>query len=166
MIGMRKTANLICATCTLLFSAFFTICFMIHTGSTDFDWFYYYPGETSFWMEWSNILRFNLHVDIALALDVIALIVVIMLIRRRQSYEKHRATFLDFLVTAMNISFLPMAAFYLLVFKTDEFNPATKILPSALWIAGKFTFFVVIDWIIVLFTNTVYVIRYRRKRNN
>lgn len=145
--------------CLIFFSIFFTLCFMIHTGSTDFDWFYYYQGEISFWKEWSYLLQSNLHVGIALALDVFTLPIVLLLIQCRKTYDKQQVSILlSRLVMAICMFFLPMAVSYILIFGTNIFNGIP-------WIAGKFTFFVIVHWIIVLLINIIFIIHCHRKQS-
>jgi hypothetical protein len=152
---VKRGVNIFCLS---FFPVFFTFCFMAHTGSTDFDWFYYYQGETSFWKEWSNLLIYNCHVDIALVLDILSLPIVIMFTKYHKTYDKHRVSILySRFGTVINVSFVPMAVFYLMIFKMN-------ILDDILWLAGKFTFFVIVHWLIVLFVNIMYIIYYRRKR--
>ena len=46
-------------------TAFYTLIFMLHSGSTGFEWLQYYEGESLYWKAWSSFVYSEHHIDIA-----------------------------------------------------------------------------------------------------
>jgi len=149
--------------CMSFFSVYFTFSFLTNTGNTDFGYFYYYQGDNLFWAEWSNLLVEHYHINIAFILDVLTIIIIfnLIFIHKQTQNDVNNLNFFDYFNTISCITFLPMAVVYFLIFKTSKFYNAVW----DIWFAGKFTFFVIIHWMIVLFINFAYIILCRRKQS-
>ena len=130
-----------------LFSAFYWVLFVLLDGATDYEWIKYYDGNSRFWAGWSGVILDGWLMIFANVLTGVTILVVVLLIIRRRSYDEYHTTILTHcLVVAIVLTMIAIAVFYLIIF-CEPF-----------WIAGKFTFFIVIHWSTVVFADLTYVL--------
>jgi len=134
------------AVCISLFSVFYWILFKLQTGA-DYEWLKNYDGNSSFWSLWNNLILDGFLMIIANVLIGVTVLIVILLILRRRSYDEYHAQILTHcLIVAIVLTLIAIAIFYWIV------------LSEPVWIVGKFTLFIVIHWITVVFANLTYVL--------
>jgi len=134
------------AVCISLFSAFYAVVFIATSGNRLDKILYYNHGNEPFWSAWSRFLAAGNHAYIAYALIALTLLVVVMLISRRRQYDEyHVSILLSCLAAATALTLIAIAVFYILV------------LSNPVGIAEKFTFFIVVHWISVVFADITYV---------
>lgn len=148
MKGILKNP-VINAVCISLFTAFYGIIFIVTSGHVEFESLLYYTRAAKappFWPGWSNFLASGNHVYIAYGLIAITILVVLMLLFRRRSYDEyHVAILIQCLAIAAVLTLIAIAAFYLMVLSDPN------------GIIEKFTLFIVIHWSTVVLADLGYV---------
>lgn len=135
------------AICISIFTAFYTIVFFMTTKNIEFEDSLVYKGTDSFWSAWSGFLASGYHLYIAITLAAVTMLIVFLLIKRRQPYDEYHTSILtNCLVVATILTLVAIAIFYLMIL-----NEPTGIIE-------KFTLFIVIHWTTVVFANLAYVL--------
>ena len=138
------------AVCISLFTAFYSVIFIITSGHLEFKSLLYYSRAAKFypfWTGWSSFLASGHHVYIALALIAVTTLVVLMLLIRRRPYDEyHTANLIQCLVAAAVLTLMAIAAFYLMILSDPN------------GIVEKFTLFIVINWATVVLADLAYVL--------
>lgn len=137
------TANAICIG---IFTAFYASVFFMTSGSMNFE-NNLHSNVSPLWSWWRDFLAAGHQVYIAGALIAVTILVVVLLMIRRQPYDEYHTSILtNCLVAAAVLTLAAIAIFYLIIL--DD--------PSE--IIGKFTLFIVIHWTTVVFSNLTYVL--------
>lgn len=135
--------------CLSLFTAFYGFIFIATSGHREFASLLYYTRTTHihpFWTGWSNFLAAGQHAYIAYVLIALTALVVLMLVFRRRPYDEyHVDILLQCLAAAVVLTLIAIAVFYLM------------ILSDANGIVEKFTLFITIHWTTVVLADLVYV---------
>ena len=146
------------AACVSIFTAFYALVFILTSGKVEIARILYYANqnqslaEGSFWFEWSRFLAAGHHAYIAYVMIAVTLLLVFLLQSRRRLYDEyHVARLLSCLVIAMFLMLMAIASFFILVL----FDPVG--------IVEKFTLFITIHWITVVFADLVYVLVSKEK---
>jgi len=135
------------AICICLFTAFYWILFRPQSGAVNSEWIEFYYGNSSLWSLWSRLIHNGLLEIIANILLGVTILIIILLVLRRRSYDEyHTEKLTHCLVIAIVLTLIAIAVFYLVM------------LSEPLWITGKFTLFIVVHWATVVFSNLVYVL--------
>jgi len=139
------------ASCISLFTAFYALIFIITSGHAEFQNLLYYgragQNADSFWAWWSFFLSAGFQKYIAYALIALTALVVVLLLTRRRPYDEyHTAILTACLSAAVVLTLIAIAVFYLLVLSE----------PSG--IVEKFTLFVSIHWASVVLADLTYVL--------
>ena len=135
------------AVCISIFTVFYTLIFLIPIGNAEFGINYYYQGITPFWSVWSSFLARGYQCYIVYALiAVTALVVALLMIRRRPYDEYHTSILTHCLVAAAVFTLIAIAIFYLMIL----YDPNGII--------EKFSLFIVVHWITVVFADLAYVL--------
>ena len=134
-----------------LFSSFYTLVFYVASRDVQFEGtLYFYLNHdraASFWTAWSEFLAFGHHAHIASVLfAVTALIVLLLIVRRRPYDEYHIMILIQCLVVAIVLTLIAIAAFYLAILSEPD------------GIVEKFTLFIVVHWATVVFADLAYVL--------
>ena len=134
------------------FTAFYALVFFIASKSVSFENSLYDKKADSFWRAWCGFLATGNQRYIACVLIAVTVLVVILLITRRRTYDEYHTSILaNCLLIAAILVLVAIAVFYLLILND----------PSG--ITEKFTLFIVIHWTTVVFANLVFVLLCRRK---
>lgn len=138
------TAN---AVCISLFSAFYALVFLLYAGNADIENIMHYEGSSSFWAAWSNFLVAKNQVYLAWVLIAVSAVVVVLLLIRRRPYDEYHVSILKYcLISAVVLTLAAIAIFYLIV------------LSEPVWVFGKFTLFIAVHWTTVVLANLVFVL--------
>jgi len=130
------------AVCLSLFTAFYALVFHFSSGCHDEREY-----ASWFWQTWSDFLASGRQAIISWALIAVTVLVVILLVTRRRTYDEyHTAILTNCLVVAAVLILVAIAVFYLM------------ILCDPVGIAEKFTLFVVLHWTTVVFADLAYVL--------
>lgn len=144
------------AICISLFSIFYAVVFFVTAGSEKFKSSLYYwqteGGADPFWTGWSNFLASGFHAYIAGALlAVTALTVVLLLMQRRPYDEYHTSILTHCFVAAIVLTLIAIAVFYLIILLDPN------------GIIEKFTLFIIVHWVSVVFCDLAFVLLCKRK---
>lgn len=138
------------AVCLSAFTAFYSLIFIFTSNSGEFvNSLYYREGSAvhPFWTGWSEFLAAGHQVFIAYVLIAVTSVVVVMLVLRRRQYDEyHIAKLFSCLAVATMLLVIAIALFYFL------------LLHGANGIIEKFTLFIVIHWSTVVLSDLVYVL--------
>jgi len=135
------------AICISVFTAFYALVFIMTSKSIEFKNNLYYKESESFWSAWSSFLANGHQSYIAYILIAVTVLVVALLILRRRPHDEYHTLILsNCLVVATVLTLAAIAIFYLMI----------VIEPNG--IIEKFSLFIVIHWITVVFANLVYVL--------
>lgn len=150
---LRKPA--VNAACVSLFTAFYALIFIVTAKNIRFESLLYYnqtSGTYPFWTGWSRFLAAGHHAYIACALIAATALVVFMLLSRKRPYDEyHTANLLQCLAVAVILTLIAIAVFYLM------------ILSDSNGIVEKFTLFIVIHWATVVLADLAFVFLSRWK---
>lgn len=106
----------------------------------------------AFWIVWDGFLAAGGHRFIACALIVLTAIVIILLLVRHKPYDEyHTAILINCLVAAIVLTLMAIAIFFTVIL----LDPAGAI--------GKYSFFILLNWTCVVFSNLVYLLICARK---
>ena len=135
------------AVCISLFSMFYTVVFISASGQGKLESILHYNrGNIPFWSAWSRFLASGYHIYIAYVLIGLTIVVVAMLFSRRRHYDEyHVSILLQCLAAAAVLTLAAIAVFYI------------RVLNNPVGIVERFTLFIVIHWISVVFADIVYV---------
>lgn len=135
------------AVCISLFTAFYASIFFKTAAHPELGNILYYEDEAPFRASWSGFLAAGHQAYIAwLLIALTALIVVLLLTRRRPYDDYHTSILASCLNVALVLTMIAIAVFYLMVLCE----------PSG--IIEKFTLFVTVHWATVVLSDLVYVI--------
>ena len=135
------------AVCISLFSAFYAVVFFVTLKNTGLENNLYDKETAPFWPAWSGFLAAGHQRCIAAALIAVTVLIVVLLVLRRQAYDEYHISILTHcLVVAAVLTLVAIAVFYLM------------ILNESAGIIEKFTLFIVIHWATVVFANLTYVL--------
>lgn len=138
------------AICIGLFTAFYTVLFCLSAANPGFaQGLYFVDGgaKVFFWSAWSALLAAGNHVYIALALCAVTLLVIVLLLRRKRPYDEYQLfVLLRCLSAAIVLTLIAIAIFY------------SFVLLNAAGIVEKFTFFVVLQWAVVVLADLCFVL--------
>jgi len=139
-----------------IFTLFYALIFVVTSEHLEFQGLLYYNrnyyNNPDFWHVWSGFLDAGYQRYIAYVLiAVTALIVILLLLRRRPYDEYHLSILMQCLVVALVLTLLSIALFYLM------------ILSDSNGIVEKFTLFITIHWVTVVLADFVYVLICRWK---
>ena len=135
------------AVCISIFTAFYALIFFKSLNDTGFENNFYYNATDFIWPAWyvfyaNGRQRYIAYVLIA----VTALVVALLMVRRRPYDEYHTTILINCIVVAAVLTLAAIAIFYLMVLDDPE------------GIITKFTLFIVIHWTTVVFADLVYVL--------
>jgi Kef-type K+ transport system membrane component KefB len=134
------------AVCISLFTAFYSVVFFASAGSESFKENLDYANIPARWAAWSRFLEAGNHVYIAAAMIALTILVVVMLLSRRQPHDEYHAAILtNCLAAAIVPTLLAIAVFYIVILLNQS------------GIVERFTFFIVIHWVTVVFANLTYI---------
>lgn len=146
------------AVCISLFTAFYALVFIVSSGHSRIapclyaDYENLTLAEGSFLASWSRFLAAGHQRYIAYAMIAITLLLVVLLLSRRRTYDEYHVERLTTcLVIAMFLTLVAIALLYLL----------TLYYPSG--IVEKLAFFIVIHWATVVLADLIYVLVCRGK---
>ena len=130
-----------------LFSIFYLIIFISSSRDEMFKRVLYYNrGSVPFWSSWSRFLLSGNHVYIAYAMIALTALVVVLLFTRRHHYDEYHVSILiQCLAVATVLTLIAIAVLYV------------RVLNNPVGIVEKFTLFIVIHWVPVVFADLVYV---------
>ena len=135
-----------------LFTLFYSVLFLSQNGVEDSLWMQPYEGNTAIWKLWSSCVQHGFLTWIAVILIGVTTLVVMLLIAQRRSHDEyHVGIITNCLVVAVVFTLIAIALFYGI------------IVMEPIWIGAKFTLFIVIHWITVVFANLTYILLCRRK---
>jgi hypothetical protein len=145
------------AVCISLFSAFYGFIFIVTAAHHEYQDTLYYIGPTinaeGFWPAWAHFLEIGGHGFIAVALLIATVILDVMLLIRRRPYDEyHTAILTQCLSAAIMLMIVAVAIFYLAILSVPN------------GIVEKFTLFIVIHWVTVVFSDFVFVLKCRWTR--
>lgn len=143
------------AVCVSLFTAFYAFVFILSASKP--EWKELLQGETGgshddFWNGWRNFLMQGRHVYIAYAMILITGIILFLLITRKKVYDEyHTSLLVNSLIISLVATLIAIALFYLsILFDSGRF-------------IEKFTLFVTLNWITVVFCDLGYILVCRKK---
>jgi len=146
------------AVCVSLFSAFYSLIFIVTSHHKEFTDMLYYnnrerPNENElFWARWSGFLAVGKHQYIAYILIALTVTVVVLLLTNSKPYDEyHVDRLITCLVTALVVTMGGIAVFYFSVLSVPN------------GIVEQFTFFIVVHWTGVVLSDLAYVILCRRR---
>lgn len=135
------------AACLGLFSAFYGVVFLLNTGNPGFAPDRANSSTSLFWQQWAAFLAAGWHIAIAVALVALTALVVALLLTRRRPYDEfHAARLTNCLVVSLMLTLIAIAAFYLM------------ILGDPTGIVGKFTLFIAVNWTTVVLCDLAFVL--------
>jgi len=135
------------AICISVFTTFYALIFFVTSKNIQFENSLFYLEANSFWSAWSNFLADGHQRYIAFALIAVTVLIVVLLIVRRQPYDEYHTSILTHcLVVAAVLTLVAIAIFYLMILNEPN------------GIIEKFTFFIVIHWATVVLANLTYVL--------
>jgi len=139
------------AACIGLFTAVYGLIFLTASGRAGFfGALYSREGGRpagSFWAGWSDFLAAGRHAYIAYALIAITALVIAMLLLRRRPYDEYHTAILGRCLTAaLVLTLIAIGAFYLMILND----------PSG--VVEKFTLFIVVQWTTVVLSDLAYVL--------
>ena len=135
------------AICISVFTTFYALIFFVTSKNIQFENSLFYLETNSFWSAWSGFLADGGQRYIAFALIAVTALIVALLIVRRKPYDEYHTSILtNCFVVAAVLTLVAIAIFYLMIL--NEPNGITE----------KFTFFIVIHWTTVVFANLAYVL--------
>ena len=138
------------AVCISLFTIFYSVIFLFVYKKISFESRANYENISSLWQMWCDFLFAGHQVFIAYALIFVTVIVVVLLILRPHEHDEyHTAILTNCLVTASVLTLIAIAIFFVLIL----LDPSEFL--------QKFTLFIVIHWISVVFANLTYVLMCR-----
>ena len=136
----------------IIFTAFYALVFFLTANSINFVNSLNFGKAASFWAAWSGFLADGNQQYIAYALIAVTVVVLIMLFKHSRSYDEYHTSILtNCLVIAAILTFIAIAAFFLMILN----EPAGII--------EKFMLFIVIHWSTVVLANLTFVLLCRRK---
>lgn len=143
------------AICLSIFSGFYATLFIVFSRvDTALSQMLYYrdpDGPASFMTRWSGFLASGNLSYLAYGFLGLTAVVIIMLIIRRRPYDEYQMTILrNCLAVALALTLVAIALFYWFIM----INP--------FGIVEKFTLFVAINWATVLLADIVYILLCRR----
>ena len=140
------------AVCISLFTGAYSLIFLVTSRQKEFQEMLYYSQKAtenscSFWTAWSTFLAAGHQVYIVYALIAITLLTIVLLSLRRRPYDEYHASILiQCLAVAAVLTLIAIGIFYLLILSDPN------------GIVEKFTLFIVIHWVTVVFSDFVYVL--------
>jgi hypothetical protein len=142
------------AICISLFSAFYGLIFIGTAAHYEYkDTLYYLKDSVNaagFWSWWAHFLERGGHGLIGIALIIATVVLVVLLLTRRRSFDEyHIAILTECLVVSIILMCLAIAIFFLAVLSVPN------------GIVEKFTLFIVIHWVTVVCANFVFVLKCR-----
>ena len=139
------------AACISIFSAFYGLIFILTSGYAEFESMLYYNRASynvgPFWMSISAFLASGYHAFIAYAMIAMTILVVALLLLRKQPYDEyHVSLLLKCLSIALVLTMLAIGIFYLMILSDPN------------GILEKFTLFIVIHWVTVVLADLFFVL--------
>ncbi len=134
-----------------LFSAFYSLIFLITAGHMEFQSILYYTSNTQrtkpFWGSWAAFLHAGQQKYVSIGIIVLTLVIIALLIKRRRPYDEYQVKVLTdcFMVAG----FITLCTFAFLFF---------YILSEHVGIVEKITLFAMIHWLSILLADLVFVL--------
>jgi len=138
------------AVCISLFTIFYAVIFLRVYENIDFESSANFEYTSLLWQMWCDFLIAGNQIFIAYALIAVTVAVVILLVLRPRPHDEYQTAILtNCLVTATVLTLIAIAIFFVLILHD----------PSE--ILQKFTLFITIHWVSVVFANLTYVLMCR-----
>jgi len=139
------------AVCICLFTAFYSLIFIVTSGHIEFQNLLYYntasPHVSVFWKDFGSFLIAGHHAYIAYILIAVTVLVVVLLLFRRHPYDEYHTALLNgCLSVAVILTLIAIAIFYLMILSDPN------------GIVEKFTLFIIIHWSVVVLADLSFVL--------